>query len=1207
MELTPNQRKALDLNRNLVVIAAAGSGKTTVLVKRYVRILLEKPALGVPNVLAITYTEKAAAELKERIFREISRRFAEASGAQQARLFEILNQLTEAQIFTIHGFCSRVLRQFPLAAGVNPDFEILDEVQKTALLERTQRDFFFQYELPEKKEDLRLTALRNFSLLQLRDILNNFYDQRYLLIPLLNRVKTQPPEKVQELNRIAWLEYHRQLLNSLWEDAAFWEALEGLLSGPPAGKSENARQTYQELKEGLETFQESGIDFGKKIAATIRLLTALTRKDGGAFRNVPGGKGAWGEERLALFRELSARAARFTPGVIERHPESEAKFARVYVGLARLAEDFLRRVEQEKRALNVLDFDDLQYFTLHLLKENPAVREQLRRRYAYILVDEFQDTDWLQAEILRLLLTNPKGSLDGDRLFLVGDPQQSIFSFRHAEVGIFQEFAAEIARRGNPELPYREPDEQKEIPSQPKERRGVLHLQENFRSSARLISFFNRCFEPIFRRESDFDVEFQELLPHREEGDSRIELFLLNEPDESHPGDESPQIHRMARLIRELVEESEKTSGEALRWGDMAVLFRSRKHLEEIEVLFRRYEIPYQTYKGVGFFQKTEVRDFYHFLKCLVDPFDDFSLLVLLRSSYLGLSDATLFYLSRMQGAGYWEKLQTLHRFLEGQLALEEAVDKDFAEFLRREGFSLQVSPPERIALAHLLQHAEFWKQLAAQGRFSRVVQSMIDALHLRPFLAAQPDGAQKLANLDKFVQTVVEFETERSPLLADFLDMLRRQIEGELQESEAPLFTEDENKVQLLTYHAAKGKEFPVVFLPFLEQSFNLRGDFFLEKEKGFAFPLHRLITPQAPQPFLYRFLQQRYRERIIAEEKRLFYVAATRAQRHLFLLASLSEKKALTQPGYLTWLLEAFGIEDPLDDFPLERIHPLHIVREETPGKEKTAPTQRKFVPVPAPEYLIPETIRKYQFPPQETPNLPVYSVTQLMLFKQDPPRYFTHFYLNDGKLFPPEATPEWVDEPGGEQWGIAVHRLLENFYLRSPAEDERKIRQILLQLHLTDAAEEEALTGRLQELLAQIRRSDWYSRLSGTERHSEFALDRRVGRFVLRGVFDLLFRNPQGLWEVVDYKTNRVDVAELPDVAAKYLFQVQAYAFLLEGLHPEQKIYPVSLFFLDPLQEVRWEFTRESLKGIREEILQLLQALFRAEQKLYFPETD
>ena len=228
----------------------------------------------------------------------------------------------------------------------------------------------------------------------------------------------------------------------------------------------------------------------------------------------------------------------------------------------------------------------------------------------------------------------------------------------------------------------------------------------------------------------------------------------------------------------------------------------------------------------------------------------------------------------------------------------------------------------------------------------------------------------------------------------------------------------------------------------------------------------------------------------------------------------------------------------------------------------------------------------------------------MTQLMLFRQDPGRYFTHFYLNDGKFFPPETTPEWVDEPGGEQWGIAVHRLLENFYRRTPAEDEQKIRQIVMQLNLSGPAEEDALANRLKALVDKIRRSGWYRKLPQLEVYSEFALDRRVKEFVLRGVFDLLYRNEQGWWEVVDYKTNRVTTSRVDEVATKYLFQGQAYAFLLAGLHPGQAVYPITLFFLDPLKEVRWEFTPDSLNNIREELERLMERLFHEERKLFFP---
>ncbi|MFZ0390262.1 MAG: UvrD-helicase domain-containing protein, partial [Calditrichia bacterium] len=214
MQLTPQQMLALDLKRNFAITAGAGSGKTRVLVNRYLHILLHRPELNISNVLAITFTEKAAAEMKERIYEEVGGRF-EQEAEHRERLFSILNELHQARIFTIHGFCSQVLRRYPVEAGVSAEFEIADDVQLSEFLSDAFRDFFSGYTIPESEEgQWQLTALREFPLSKIQILLKNAYHQRARLLPFLQEIPPQKEMLVSHWENI-FQEYHNALLYPL--------------------------------------------------------------------------------------------------------------------------------------------------------------------------------------------------------------------------------------------------------------------------------------------------------------------------------------------------------------------------------------------------------------------------------------------------------------------------------------------------------------------------------------------------------------------------------------------------------------------------------------------------------------------------------------------------------------------------------------------------------------------------------------------------------------------------------------------------------------------------------------------------------------------------------------------------------------------------------------------------------------------------------
>lgn len=1213
MDLSKQQLKSLDLNRNIIVTAGAGSGKTTVLVKKYIHILLHNPHLQVNNILAITFTDKAAAEMKDRIFREIDKQFSK-KGLQQARIFEILNQLHEPQVSTIHTFCSNILRQYPVEAMVNPDFKILDDLKLANLLNQGFNKFFTEknlQNLPQTK--LILKALRDIPIQKLKSFFLNIYHKRVIIFNFLNSLEAStPPEILHKWEKI-FLSYTQPIIEPIIEDQTFWQNLERLINLDTSDRDSESQQK-KKLAELFRKYQMTNDQKMRKSHSLIQILQLLTKNNGLAYSRIPGGKNFWGEQGIMLFQKLSETAALYTPDLIRFNEELESEYSQIYLGLGCLLLELLKSVDETKLQLNALDFDDLQIFTLRLLQKNPEIRNQIRSQYKYILVDEFQDTDLLQSRIIYLLSHDQLGKLDTNRLFIVGDPMQSIFAFRNADVRIFLEYQDFIAKQGSEKLPITVNGGRVPLDSSKQERQGVIPLMQNFRSSDNLIRFFNKTFYSLFDHHSEFDVEFQKLETAREnipsqESQVYIDLFINMSDENFHPIE--IQAHQIAQYIIKIIGNSkfqkltmveDKTELSSIDFIDIALLLRTRTYLNLFEQIFREYQIPYQTYKGVGFYQKQEIQDIYYLLRSIIYPEDNFALLTALRSDFIGLSDVTLFYLSQMKGRIYWIKLQQLLNYIIGKSQVQDIFEDEFAQHLIQNNVAININAQEKENITRLIFKYRQWQKLAHHGSLSQLIDTIIEGLQIRPLLLYQQDGQQRLANLNKFNHYIFEYESSTSTLAVDLLENLGQLITGELKESEAIIMAEEENKVKILTYHSAKGMEFPAVFLPMLERGFKYNQQLLVNQNLGFATD-HELFGVH--KPFIYDYIMRQDKKMIDAEEKRLLYVAVTRARDYLFLMGSMDQNQQVKDPSYLKWLINTHFIsleslpESRKISFNKEIVIQKHCIRERSDFVTKRKPLE-ELVPT---EADLTQTFQlQYQLPLSEKPLNQIYSVTQLMLFRENPEKYFQQFYLNKDHLIPPQIDMSYADEPGGAVWGTAVHKLLQDYQHRTPKEDKKKIQQIVAQLGFTENNEMSEIQIKLQDIIKQFRADEIGRILQRYSPKSEFAVDMKLGDFILRGIFDILFQNQRGEWEIIDFKTNKIRPKEVEKTAQKYQFQMQAYALLLSEFAQKQQIFPISIYFLEPKQMVSKTYTLIDIESIRIEVVKLLENIFEYEFKVF-----
>ncbi|RMG60698.1 MAG: hypothetical protein D6715_14840, partial [Calditrichaeota bacterium] len=1112
MQLTRDQLSALDLNRHVIVVAGAGSGKTTVLVERYLGILLSEPEAAVSRVLAITFTEKAAGEMKQRVLSRLDQLYQNEPGLRP-KILAILQAWPEARISTIHAFCQQLLNTHALEAGLAPQSAIADAQTLARILDQSFWEFFSTTPpLPAHSRELVTDVLRFYPVRQLKRLFLAAYANRLTIERFLHRYAEQTPEQIAADWQALRQAHYRSLLDALGDVTPL---LDGLLRGLPSEQN----KTLQTFSRACSTARAelASADLETQVRGVGTLLQALFTEKGTPRKGLQKQIAKLPDPVPQLFQQLLAQTeplARLWVPTPENNPELEARQARLLKGICVLFRALFEQVERRKARLQLMDFDDLLLRTRRMLEANPGLARQLGERYRWILVDEFQDTDPVQAEIIARIAGLEPGKAPRSNLFLVGDPKQAIYGFRNADVHIFQDYLERLPGLNRPEVPLRLPPwiRRSEGPS-PAAGSGRVLLRHNFRSTGALIAFFNALFEPILNAGGPHEVAFQPLADGAgRPGVEPAAYYHIECPNELNGEQVTALVaHQVIEIIQRLTDPKAQASH---AYGHIAILLQDRRPLPALEAALSRAGIPFQVYKGIGFFQTREVQDVFYLLNVVARPEDDFALVTALRSPYLGVSDATLFFLSRCRGNGYLEKIRHLLDFQAGRLSTETCFQADFAAHLK-DSHGLPIEAEELSVLRWLLAQLPGWQVLAGHGQISQLLHRLIRDFNLHLLHQTTPEGRQVLANLEKLEAFAYHFERNRSARLLDFLHVLEAAIQGELKEGQAPLFDPEANQVKVMTIHAAKGLEFPVVILPFLEAGFRFKADLFRDKRHGFLPNMGS--SSELSSSFISQWYEKNQRSQIVAEKKRLLYVAATRARDRLVLVGASGQSRQASQSflHLIHPVLESLAQPGPSGP-PSVRVIPVNgeeIQLPEPPARAESEPT-----PASAPETEALEAALKWIDPLPSQPEGNAYSATQLMLFTEDPERFRTYYLLREGRFIPPQMEEAFEDEPGGVPWGILVHRALEHVHLRPPEADRAAIDRLVGQLGLsreTGAAFRE----RLQQLLADFRRCETGRYLtSGIEQYAELRLLLPLQAGVLQGVLDRLYRDAEGHWTVL-----------------------------------------------------------------------------------------
>ncbi len=1206
---TDDQQAAIEvLDRPLVVTAGPGAGKTRVLTERFLH-LLEQPGVGVENIVAITFTNKAANEMRERIRQRIEAQIVKHQGTgAELQWRQRKRQLEAAAIGTIHSFCSRLLHEFPLAAGVDPTFTTLDEYTAAVMLDQAAQQAVTG--AIDQGDELVAELVAAYGRATLVTELKQVFNQlRSLGIPL------DEAERITSRNTRTRDDYTGELHSVERQVEALKTAINEEKQAKKTGKTLEAAEAFLTVWDKEAT----GLQVAPSVNGLPAFLAALAR----LREALPAARGKLGQAVKTLQELLGTRSK--GGGTLEAiyFDVCARGYQQVVFKVLRSVE-FLYTEAKEKSA--ALDFEDLQLRARALL-ESADIRRRVQERYRHFLVDEFQDTNHLQRSIIDALGLNTLANTctRGNRtFFFVGDRKQSIYAFRGAEVEVFDETIDSVTTKGGEHL----------------------QLKVNFRSDPRLVDFFNALFsrimaapegsQPADLRRSGFvahepGVAFR---PALGTGQPAV-VFLYTEmprgEEKSSPYDESLrdiEAARLARYIRELVERQIPLVNTAPgtprppTYRDIACLFGALTDVKTYERALRRAGVPCYVVAGHGFYGRPEVSDLLNLLAFLDNRADDIALAGVLRSPLFALSDETLLWLR-------WAPTDEPDRWV------------SLYSQLRREAEQEQVNlaDGQRALLEEAVEILE--ELLAVRNRLPLpdLIEQAIRRTGYDIVCAGAEDGPQRLSNLDKLVALARGFASRETHLLRDFVAYIREFRRLDAREAEAQLEL-GLDAVALLTIHKSKGLEFPVVVLPDLQRRWRQStGKFVFERNSGLGFDVPDMLGRRRPTKLKSEVLERiECREQF--ERMRQLYVAMTRAQDALILSAAARPRTGNAEvssvQSFLDWLspwllpkedagsaapdADSAGTEVQLDAARILvlRNSVLAMDEETAPAVFPEPPGREAFVAQVTADASQREQARRELIRQLEDqlktvapdPKAMVgryhYSVAQLNSFAHCPRQYYFARFLDplEDESGPERRPVEDTERPEGPARlspairGLIVHKLCED--LQPEDEGDQALRAALRRAVASLRADgrlenvtldDEAILHDVWWLARRYAGSELRKEIdevqrrarelsSGYEVWSERVFTIRCGAALVTGAMDKVLITPhrsgRGVTaHVVDFKTNLFAtrpgeqgfVNEKAEKVAWYRLQMQIYALALWELTPNVREVRATLHFLAP----------------------------------------
>ncbi len=1232
--LTPQQRRsAIELaSANLALRAGAGCGKTLVLARRYTELLRQvaadaeagtdaspapgtRPRSPLSRLVALTFTDKAALEMVDRVRRTLTDFAAAAGPDDRRRLQAWIEELPEARISTIHSFCAGVLRSHAIDAGIDPAFAVCTDDLLTEKLthDAAERAVLQRLEAGDDALGDLLSRSSFEAIVRLVHTLiarrTNFRWEDYATAPA-----------VLERWRTLCDDHRGKACEALQNDRDLAALVEDIASIPCDSPDDK-----------LALYREQTLDAIRDVLANplrhaARVLPTL------ATPGNAGGAKAWGDKETvlgvrAMLRELVEHLRGFAEAFEQPGPADEYA-ARCLAMLVRLARDGNALYAREKRRRGILDFTDLLYHTERLLRDKPSAARAVAGGISQLLLDEAQDTNAFQiGMLLRLTLGADGQPRPGGSFFLVGDEKQSIYRFNGAQVEAFESLCARLDHRED--------------------------LNVSFRTHPAGVAFVNHLFPRLMGKDYTPVAAFRPHVPPQ----PSVEILLAHDRDDQPPASAEDSIRHQAAITAEriaaMVRNAERRvwdpapaeRGEPaeacwrpVRYRDVAVLFARLTITLPFEQELARRNVPYFVVGGTGLFRQQEVFDVLNALRAIDNPFDDIAFLGTLRSSLFGLDDNALMHVAQCVRPPY-----------------APALDKAFCASGEPEKEAYLRERLDPAQYASLRVAVDLFRRLRARKDavpIDRLLDELLTATGYEGVLLSQFQGKRMAGN----VRRVTELARDGAAsglTLAEFIAQMDERVLEESRQEQAATVSEGDDVVRLMTIHKAKGLEFPVVVVPDLDRGRYAptaalldRTDWGLTLKPPAAFEDEDGLEAL---PLAYRLARSLEDADQRHEDIRRFYVALTRHEDHLVLIAGDKRGKDGRVPkgSYLADLDETFGLLQAADEgvasLPYGEGAAYSAVLRTVPA----LPPQGR--PQPRPEFQTlldnstcatdvahlllqhadPDQPPQAPAPPDGEPGevrsgfsaqmpllgpLPIEAartelgVTALGDFEHCPMLYRWRYELRvPGELLSPvrsgEPSARTLDAAA---MGSLYHRCMELLDFAAPPAPEALVRQAAAEQNIEECIDAPAIASELGAMLDRLRLTPlWAALRDATVRHAEldFVLDARQA--ALRGQIDLLYRDGNGAWHIVDYKSDRTAIEDIPAHALRYRRQMLLYA-LAAARMLDAPPADATLVFLRTGATHRFEIAPESLTAIQQEIDELAARLAHARRSGQFNAT-
>ena len=1193
IEYTKEQQQVIDLrNRNILVSAAAGSGKTAVLVERIItRLTKDENPLNIDELLVMTYTEAAAAEMKERIRLAIEKALEE--NPEDLHLQRQSTLVHQAQVTTIHGFCLSVIKEYFHTINLDPGYRVADngelELMKRDVLEDVLEECY------KEQSEAFLDFVECYACGKDDKVIED------MILELYDKSRSYPdPEEwldscvanydIEDENKLEQLAFIKKIVEETHHVARDVEN-EILFALDICGEEDGPESYISALESDLKLVQKV-----QRLDSFVELQTELSNISWASLKSNKGKQVSEEKtERVKKIRQdykviVGNICGEFFLESPEQVKESMLSVKSNMEVLVNLVKEFICAFQEKKRSKNMIDFSDMEHYALEILtrKENgilipSKVAEEYQEKFQEVMIDEYQDSNLVQETILTSVSSVSKGKYN---IFMVGDVKQSIYRFRLSRPELFMEKYEKYSTEDSSEQ--------------------RIDLHKNFRSRREVLDASNYVFEQIMTKglggiTYDSSAALHVGAKYDEMPNNETEICYVDVSEmEQEDTVRDMEARAIAKRIKELVGQHkvlDKNTGtyRTAKYSDIVILCRSIQGWSDVFVSRLDKEgVPAYSVSKEGYFETREIQMLLDYLRILDNPRQDIPFVAVLRSPFLGLSSEELAMIKTgTQGTCFYDITCDYAKSGE-DVFLQERLQRFLTQF-----------DMIRDKVPYTAIHTLLWEIFSETG-YAR-------------YVAALPGGEQREANLEMLVEKAIAFEATSYKGLFHFVRYIEQLNKYKVEQGEASIMEETSDVVRVMTIHKSKGLEFPIVFVAGMAKRFNIRdasGALVIHPDLGVGLEKIDSELRTKESTLLKGVIHHEIQKETVAEELRVLYVAMTRAKEKMILIGTTKDMgkelekclfykkykqnelpylRLLKSRTYFDWVtpavyrnqtmakvLEAYGYEAPFQNslyFTQIPIVVKLITRTDMVEQELEEGFQSTFAKEVLKRWDAQETYdlelkeqleeqMNYVYPHGSEPNFK----QKISVSELKKRAYLEEEELEEEVVIP--LLPKFVQgevEVTGATRGTAYHKVMELLDMT------KEYDEATLQNAIDEMVSSEKMT---MEMVSSVEKEDILKFLSSsigrriklacqkgvfyTEQPFVLADDTLFGEMTLvQGIIDAYFEE-DGQLVVVDYKTDRVWNAE--ELKERYRIQLNYYANALERMKnmpiKEKKIYSFAM---------------------------------------------